>query len=133
MADDQVISICDVMKNDSLKMINKLEAVGPVQYQLFSDIYIDHLQFIKKMFNVCLMSEKRFFDKLNINEDVLGNIKSSSDHITKIVTDQIENYSRWMELYAQVRVVGMESYNQYTTVMMEVYSTTLNSFTKLNK
>ena len=79
------------------------------------------------------MSEKRFFDKLDINENVLRNMKSSSDHITNIVTDQIENHSRCLELYAQVRVGGMESYKQYTAAMMEVYSATLNSFTKFNK
>src|SRR3989338_8128872 len=77
--DEKHISICDVMKGDTSEIIQKLESNVPSLVQNYSDLYTAYLHMFDDLFGTCYMAEKEFFDKLNIDQGTLKEIKRNSD------------------------------------------------------
>ena len=128
MVEDKTNSICNVIKDDSTKIIKKLETTGPTQYQLLSNIYTEHLRHLEKIFKACTMAEKELIDKLNVDESVMKNGIAVSNSITAVFLNQIENYSNYLKWYSQVRIGGMKTYEEYSIMMMDAYSKALKNF-----
>lgn len=128
MSEDKANSVYNTIKDDNMKIIKKLETVGPAQYQLFSNMYTEHLRHIEKIFKVCIMAEKELVDKLDIDESVMKNGAAISNSITAVFLNQIENYSNYLKWYSRVRVRGMKTYEEYSIVMMNTYSKMLKNF-----
>ena len=61
------ISVCDIMKTNTSKIIQKLESQIPSQFQQYSDLYSSYLHTMDDVYGTCYMSEKKFFDNLNID------------------------------------------------------------------
>ena len=72
---DEHISICDVMKDNTSKVIQKIETGIPPVFQNYSDLYSAYLHMFNDLFGTCYMVEKKFFDKLNIDQGILREIK----------------------------------------------------------
>jgi hypothetical protein len=68
---DKKISICDVMKEDTSRIIQKLESQIPSNFQQYSDLYTAYLHTLEDVFGTCYISEKEFFEKLNIDQGIL--------------------------------------------------------------
>ena len=47
---------------------------------------------------------------------------------TGIEINQIENYDNYLKWYAQIKISGMKSYDQFVHTMMNSYSKTLADF-----
>ena len=122
------ISICNVFKDDTSKIIKKLEMQIPSHFQIYSDMYKEYLHVLDDIFGTCVMSEKEFFDKMNIDKNLMKNIESYSNYVRGIWINQIENYDNYLKWYSQMRISGMKSYDKFVHSMMESYSKTLSSF-----
>lgn len=69
------ISICDVMKENTSEVIQKLESNIPTLVKNYSDLHTAYLHMFDDLFETCYMAEKEFFDKLNIDQGILKEIK----------------------------------------------------------
>lgn len=130
MSQDSEPSVCDIFKDNSSKIINKLEMQTPSHFQIYSDMYKEYLHMLDDVFGTCIISEKEFFDKINADENSMKHIKSFSDSMTDFWIKQIENYDNYLKWYYQMRISGMKSYDQFVHIMMNSYSKTLSNFTK---
>ncbi len=126
--EDKTNSIYNVIQDDSTKIVKKLEMIGPTQYQLLSNIYTEHLRHLEKIFKVCIMAEKELIDKLDIDESIMKNGTTISNSITAIFLNQIENYNNYLKWYSRVRIGGMKTYEEYSIIMIDVYSKALKNF-----
>jgi len=130
MSTNNSSSICNIFKNNTSKIINKLEMQIPSHFQIYSDIYKEYLHVMDDVFGTCILSEKEFFDKINMDQNSMKNIELYTNYLTGIWVNQIENYDNYLKWYSQMRISGMKSYDQFVHIMMDSYSKMLSNFTK---
>ena len=122
------VSICDIMKNNTSEIIKKIESQAPSLMQKYSDLYMTYLHTIDDISGTCYISEKEFFDKLNIDQGILKEIEKFSSALTTIYLNQIEISSKYLEAYVQMRVSALKTYDNFVHVMMDSYAKTLSQF-----
>ena len=128
MSTNNSSSVCNIFKDSTSKIINKLEMKIPSHFQIYSDMYKEYLHVIDDVFGTCILSEKEFFDKMNIDKKLVKNIESYTNYLTWIWINQIENYDKYLKWYSQMRISGMKSYDQFVHTMMNSYTKTLQSY-----
>lgn len=124
------ISICDVMKENTTAIIEKLEAQVPINLQQYSDLYAEYLHSLDIIFGSCYISQKEFFDKLGFDQKTLEYYKNYWDSLTKMSLSQIDMYTGIQALYTKTRIAAMKSYNQYVKLAMDNYAQTLSQFNR---
>ena len=122
------VSICDIMKNNTSEVIKKIESQAPSLTQKYSDLYMTYLHTIDDISGTCYISEKEFFDKLNIDQGILKEIEKFSSALTTIYLNQIEISSKYLDAYVQMRVSALKTYDNFMHVMMDSYAKTLSQF-----
>jgi len=130
---EEKLSICDIMKEDTSAMIKKMESKMPSVFQSYSDMYTKYLHTSDDIFGTCYIAEKEFFDKLNIDQGVLRQIKQNSESMTKIYVENIDMTAKFFDEYVKMRMSSMESFDKYAHVMMESYAKMLSQFNKQTK
>ena len=122
------ISVCDVMKNNTSKIIKKMESQVPSYVQQYSDLYTEYLHMFDDLFGTCYIAEKEFFDKLNIDQKTLKAFDNLSGFWEKIATSQIETSTNFMRAYVQMRISAIKSYDKYVHTMMDSYAKMLSQY-----
>ena len=122
------ISVCDVMKSKTSSVIRKMESQIPSYVQEYSDLYAEYLQTIDDLFGTCYLSEKEFFDKLNIDQNTLKAFDNFWSFWEKIATSQIETSTNFMRAYVQMRISAIKSYDKYVHTMMDSYAKMLSQY-----
>ena len=130
MVSNKEYSICDIMKGNTSAIIQKMESQIPVNFQIYSDMYKEYLHMIDDLFRTCYLSEKEFFDKMNIDDRTLKTMDSYGKTYTEIYISQIENYSSFLKWYSKMRTSGMRSYDKFAHVMMDSYAKMISDFSK---
>ena len=92
------VSICDIMKNNTSEVIKKIESQAPSLMQKYSDLYMTYLHTIDDISGTCYISEKEFFDKLNIDQGILKEAEKFSGVLPKIYLNQIKKSYRKLAL-----------------------------------
>lgn len=124
------ISVCDIMKNNTSKVIKKLEAQIPSSVQQYSDLYTTYLHTVDDIFGTCYIAEKELFDKLNFDQGVLREFQGFSNVLTKTYLNQIEMSAKYVETYVQIRKSSLKTYDNFMHIMMDSYAKTLSQFNK---
>ena len=116
------ISVCDVMKSKTSSVIRKMESQIPSYVQEYSDLYAEYLHTIDDLFGTCYLSEKEFFDKLNIDQKTLKAFDNFWSFWEKTATSQIETSTNFMRANNQMRISAIKSYDKYVHTMMDSYA-----------
>jgi len=124
------ISVCDIMKKNTSDIVKKFESQTPLLIQKYSDLYIAFLHTIDDMFGTCYISEKEFFDKLNLDQGVLKELQKFSNSLTEMSLNQIESSSKYLEAYIQMRISALKTVDNFTHIMMYYYAKTLSQYNK---
>jgi len=119
---EQKISVCDIMKNNTSTIIKKLESQIPATIQAYSDFYTSYLHSLDDVFGTCYIAEKQVFDKMGFDEKFLKNFKEASDNFTKNIEYQIEIMNSWQKSFIEMRTQWMKMYEQYVHIMMDSYA-----------
>ena len=130
MVSNKEYSVCDIMKGNTSAIIQKMESQIPVNFQIYSDMYKEYLHMIDDLFGTCYLSEKEFFDKMNIDDRTLKIMDSYGKTYTEIYNSQIENYSSFLKWYSKMRTSGIRSYDKFAHVMMDSYAKMISDFSK---
>ena len=93
------------MKEDTSEVIKKMESQMPSIFQNYSDMYTAYLHTLDDIFGICYIAEKEFFDKLNIDQGVLRQIKKNSESIKNNYIENFDMASRLFDEYAKMRVI----------------------------
>ncbi len=124
------ISVCDVMKSKTSSVIRKMESQIPSYVQEYSDLYTEYLHTIDDFFGTCYLSEKEFFDKLNIDQKTLKAFDNLSGFWEKIATLQIETSTNFMRANNQMRISAIKSYDKYVHTMMDSYAKMFSQYNR---
>ena len=125
------LSICDIMKDDVSQIIKKTESQMPSMFQNYSDLYTAYLHAIDDVFGTCYIAEKEFFDKLNIDQEILKQIKANSESMRKNYFENLDAMSNLLDVYVKMRVSAIESFDSYVHVMMDSYAKMLSQFNEM--
>lgn len=121
------ISICDVMKKDISTVIKKMESQIPSYVQSYSNLYAAYLHAADDLFGTCYISEKEFFDKLNIDQTFLNEFNRYMQSYTKTTLSQIDVSTNLMKTYVNMRISGLDAYDKYVHMMMDSYANMLSN------
>jgi len=127
------LSICDIMKEDTSAMIKKVESKMPSMFQSYSDMYTKYFHTLDDVFGTCYIAEKEFFDKLNLDQGMLRQIKQNSESMRKTYVENIDMTAKFFDEYVKMRMNAIESFDNYAHVMMELYAKMLSKFNKSTK
>jgi hypothetical protein len=126
--EEKKLSICDIMKEDISEVIKKLESQTPSLFQNYSNVYTAYLHMFDDLFGTCYISEKEFFDKLNIDPGILKQIKENSESIKNNYLESIDMNTKYLDTYIKMRISVIKSFDNYAHVMMESYGKFLSQF-----
>jgi len=90
------ISACDIMKDNTSKIIKKMESQIPSYVQEYSDLYTEYLHMYDDLFGTCYISEKEFFDKLGFDQETLKTFDNYSKTLTNFYSSQIEMSTNYL-------------------------------------
>lgn len=127
---EEKLSICDIMKEDTSEVIKKIESQMPSQFQNYSDVYTEYLHMLDDVFGTCYIAEKEFFDKLNIDQGVLRQMKQYSESIKKNYIENIEMSGKFFDDYVKMKISAIKSFDNCAHIMMESYAKMLSQFNK---
>ncbi|MBI5859217.1 MAG: hypothetical protein HZB73_00430 [Nitrosarchaeum sp.] len=124
----QKISICEIMKNNTSDIIQKLEVDLPILFQNYSDLYSRYLHSIQDLFGVCHLAEKQYFDKMQVDEKILRVFDDYWKFIAHVTESQIGTSTDFLKSYVQFRLSIIDSWDQYTHITMNTYAKMLSRF-----
>ena len=116
------VSVCDIMKNNTSKIIRKMESQIPTYTQLYSELYTKYLHTIDDLYSTCYVSEKEFFDKLGMDKTTLEAFDAYWKFITDMTLSQIELATNFAKTYVQFRLSALDSYDKLIHLMMDSYA-----------
>jgi len=127
------ISACDVMKDNTSKVIKKMESQIPSYVQDYSDLYAEYLHTFDDFFGTCYIAEKEFFDKLGFDQATLKTFDNYSKTLANFYSSQIEMSTNYLKDYVKMRISAIKSYDWYLHVMMDSYAKSLSQFNSVTK
>ena len=124
------LSICDIMKDDTSEIIKEMESQMPSVFQNYSNMYSEYLHMFDDIFRTCYIAEKEFFDKLNIDQNILRQIKENSESMRKNYVENINMTTKLFDSYVKTRISAVKSFDNYVHIMMESYAKMWSQFNK---
>ena len=132
-SEKDTISICDIMQNNTSKVIRKMEFQIPTFAQLYSDLYMKYLHSIDDLYSTCYISEKDFIDKLGMDKKAIQAYDAYWKSITDRTISQIDMGTNFAKMYVQFRQSTIDSYDKVVHLMMDSYARAWNQFNSYNR
>ena len=127
---EENLSVCEIMKDDTSEVFRKMESQIPLLFQNYSNLYTKYLHMLDDVFGTCYIAEKEFFDRLNIDQGVLKQVKENSESVKNTCIQNIEMSSKLFDQYVKMRIDVIKSFDNYAHVMMDSYAKTLSNLNK---
>ena len=124
------ISICDLTKNNTSEILQKMEFQTPIFLQGYADLFAKYFHSFNATFGACRISEKQFFDKMGIDHTVMEEIANYWDFVKHMTIIQIETYSKFVQDYIEFRISTIDSMEKLTTAGLDYYSEILSEINK---
>ena len=124
------LSVCEVMKDDTSEVFRKMESHIPLMFQNYSNLYARYLHMLDDVFGTCYIAEKEFFDRLNIDQGILKQVKKNSESIKNTCIENIEMSSKFFDQYLHMRIDAITSFDNCAHVMMDSYANFLSQCNK---
>lgn len=128
---EEHVSVCDIMKGNTSEIIRKFESHIPSLLQNYSNLYTAYLHVFDDLFGTCYIHEKEFFDKLNIEESMLKQLKENSESIKNRYLENIEMTSKFFDEQFKMRISSVQSFENFARIMMDSYAKTLSQYNRL--
>lgn len=124
------VSVCDILKGNTSEIIRKFESQIPSLLQNYSNLYTAYLHVFDDFFGTCYIHEKEFFEKLNIDETLLKQLKMNSELIKNRYLENIEITSKFLDDQFKIRISSMQSFENFAHVLMDSYAKTLSQYNR---
>jgi hypothetical protein len=121
MEDKSTLSICDILKNNTTKVIKKLESQIPPNIQTSSNLYTQYLHLLDDYFGTCYLWQKQYFDKLGFDKNMLEAIDNYWNVVTDLYCSQIEVITGTQKSSADVQEKMMHLCDQYIHQALDYY------------
>ena len=130
---ESIVSVCDVMKNNTSEIIQKIESKFPTYAQLYTDLYTKYLHSIDDLYSTYYLSQKEFFDKLGMDKTAIQAFDAYWKSINNMAMSQIDMVANFVKMYVQFRLATIDSYDKVAHLMIDNYARAWNQFSSYNK
>ena len=128
------ISVCDILKNNTTKVIKKLECQIPSNVQGYSDLYTQYLHLLDDYFGSCYLWQKQYFDRLGFDRDTINAINDYWSIVTDLYCTQIDIITSAQKSNIDVRTNMMKLCDQYIHQAIDYYGKVFAEvLSKMNK
>jgi len=128
------VSICDILKNSTTKVIKKLESQIPPNVQAYSDLYTHYLHLLDDYFGTCYLWQKQYFDKLGLDSEAVGAIDSYWNTVTDLYCTQIDMIASAQKSNITTRNNMIEICDQYIHQAIDYYGKVFSqALSKINE
>lgn len=115
------ISICDILKNNTTKVLHKLESEIPISIQEGSDLYKQYLHLLDDYFGTCYLWQKQYFDRLGFSQDLLNAVNNYWNTVTDLYCTQIELVTSAQKSGIDVQENMMNLSDKYVHQLLDYY------------
>ena len=119
------------MKEDTSEVFLKMESQIPLLFQNYSNLHAQYLHILDDVFGISYITEKEFFDRLNIDQGILKQIKENSESFKNSYIQNVEMSYAYFDKYIKMRIDVIKSFDNYTHVMMDFYAKMFSQFNRL--
>lgn len=119
-------SVCGVMKDNTMGIIQKLESEMPQLFQEYSDLYSRYLHSVQDIFGTCSLAEKQYFDKMKVDQNMLNMYDNYLKSATNIAQSQIDLSTNFVRTYIQFRLSSMDAWDKYMHTCLNMYAKSLS-------
>ena len=126
-------SVCGIMKDNTIDVIQKLESELPTLFQCYADLYTRYLHSIQDIFGTCSLAEKQYFDKMDVDQNMLKVYEDYLKSVTTIMKSKIDFSTDFVKKYVQFRLSSIDSWDKYTHTYIDMYAKFLANSLKYNK
>lgn len=128
------ISVCDILKNNTTKVIRKLESQIPPNIQAYSDLYTHYLHLLDDYFGTCYVWQKQYFDKFGLDSKALSAINDYWDTVTDLYCTQIDMITSAQKSNIDTREKMIEMCDQYIHLALDYYGKVFSqALSKINE
>jgi len=126
-------SVCGVMKDNTIDVIQKIESEMTYLFQGYADLYARYLHSIQDVFGTCSLAEKQYFDKMVVDQNMLKAYDDYLKSITTVIESQIDLSTDFVKRYIQFRLSSIDSWDKYTHTGIDMYAKFLAEYIQRGK
>lgn len=119
---NEKISVCDLTKNTTSDILQKIEFQIPIYLQGYADLFTKYVHSYNTSFGAWRLSEKQFFDKLGIDHTVMKETADYWDFLKSLSFIQIELWSKFFQDYIDFRISTIASIDKSISSTLDHYS-----------
>lgn len=120
--DTPVLSICDVMSENTNQVIMKVESLLPSFIESFADLQEEYLRIARDFFGTCYISEKEILDKMGVDHKAIEGFDKYLKVVTKYTILDIDMANNFQKTFVTNMLSGMKSYDNYVKLMLSEYA-----------
>jgi hypothetical protein len=120
--DTPVLSICDVMSENTNQVIMKVESLLPSYIESFANLQGEYLQIARNFFGTCYISEKEILDKMGVDHKAIEGFDKYLKVVTKYTILDIDMANNFQKTFVTNMLSGMKSYDNYVKLMLSEYA-----------
>jgi hypothetical protein len=117
-----VLSICDVMSENTNQVIMKVESLLPSYIESFANLQGEYLQIARNFFGTCYISEKEILDKMGVDHKAIEGFDKYLKVVTKYTILDIDMANNFQKTFVTNILSGMKSYDNYVKLMLSEYA-----------
>lgn len=118
---DGEMSVCDIFKNNTTKVIRKIESQIPTNIQSYSDLYTDYLHMLDDYFGTCYLWQKQYFDMFGFDSKALNAINEYWNTVTDLYCTQIDMIAGAQKSGIDTREKMIKLCDQYIHQALDYY------------
>jgi hypothetical protein len=128
------ISVCDILKNNTTKVIRKIESQIPPNVQAYSDLYTNYLHLLDDYFGTCYLWQKEYFDKFGLDSQALSALDDYWNIVTDLYCTQIDMISSAQKSNIDTRENMIKMCDQYIHQALDYYGKVFSqTLSKINE
>ncbi len=128
------ISVCDILKNNTTKVIRKLESQIPINIQAYSDLYTHYLHLLDDYFGTCYLWQKQYFDKFGLDSQALNAVNNYWNIVTDLYCTQIDMITSSQKSNIDTRENMIKMCDQYIHQTLDYYGKVFSeTLSKINE
>ena len=105
------ISICDIWKDNTHKLVKKTEYQTPIFLQTYAQIHTEFLHSIDTIFGTCYLWQKKYFDKIGMDKPTIIEYGKWCDAIINETTLAMDAFVKNCQMQSDLTVNMMKTGN----------------------
>jgi hypothetical protein len=125
---ESTTSVCDIMKDNTSELIQKIGSDFARRTELYTALYSKYLNTADNICGACYMSEKKFFSNIGPDKALTHAFGAYWKLVTDMATAHIDMATSFLQTYVQMRIDTIGSYDKIACLMIDSYTQVWNQF-----